>query len=189
MRSGTTSDLPARERTLHVVQGEHKISSDPGLVMVTLLGSCVAACMRDPIAKIGGMNHFLLPGREDTAADLGGEAERQAVHAMELLVNALLEKGASRRHLEAKIFGGACTMRGLADVGSKNAAFATAFLKREGIKIVGECLGGRSGRRVQYWPVDGRARRSFITYETPRSELVAPVIAGVSPKAGLLELF
>ncbi len=189
MSTGTTSAAPPRERTLHVVQGEHKISSDPGLVMVTLLGSCVAACMRDPIARIGGMNHFLLPGREDLDADPGDEAERHAVHAMELLVNALLAKGASRRRLEAKIFGGACTMRGLADVGSKNAAFATAFLAREGIPIVGECLGGRSGRRVQYWPVEGRARRSFINYETPKAEMVSSASRAVSPKAGLLELF
>ena len=104
MRSGTTSGLKAQEKILHVVQGEHKISSDPNLVMVTLLGSCVAACLRDPIAGIGGMNHFLLPGREE--GQIGGEEERHAVHAMELLVNALLAKGASRRRLEAKIFGG-----------------------------------------------------------------------------------
>jgi chemotaxis protein CheD len=186
LRSGTTSGLKAQEKILHVVQGEHKISSDPNLVMVTLLGSCVAACLRDPIAGIGGMNHFLLPGREE--GQIGGEEERHAVHAMELLVNALLAKGASRRRLEAKIFGGACTMYGVADVGSKNAAFATAFLGREGIPIVSECLGGRSGRRVQYWPVDGRARRSFMPYETSSIETTAQPVA-VSPKAGLLELF
>ena len=185
-RVGATADLPAKERTLHIVQGEHAISADRGLVLVTILGSCVAACLRDPYAGIGGMNHFLLPGRDDAGQE--DHAERYAVHAMELLVNGLLSQGASRRRLEAKLFGGACTMRGLADVGSKNGAFAVAFLTREGIPIVSECLGGRAGRRIQYWPVEGRARRSFMDYDACPQAATPPKPA-VSPNAGSLELF
>ena len=156
------------------------------MVLVTILGSCVAACLHDPVVGLGGMNHFLLPG--DVVTERSGVAEREAVHAMELLVNALLVRGAARDRLEAKIFGGGGRMKGLADVGSQNAGFAIAFLQRENIEIVAQCLGGQAGRSVQYWPVSGRARRSFIDYtrapDEPRA--ATPLI---SPAAGLLELF
>jgi chemotaxis protein CheD len=175
-------------RTLHIIQGEQAVSDDPNVVMTTLLGSCVAACLRDPVAGIGGMNHFLLPG--DREAVGSGASERQAVHAMELLVNALLARGASRRRLEAKIFGGAATMQGLTDVGNLNAAFAIAFLQRESITIVGECLRGNLGRRIQYWPVSGRARRVFLpSSEVPAPVFRAPVAKPETTDAGSLELF
>lgn len=176
-----------QSRTLHIIQGEQAVSDDPEVVMTTLLGSCVAACIRDPIAGIGGMNHFLLPGDRDAVGS--GASERQAVHAMELLLNALLAKGASRRRLEAKIFGGAATMQGLTDVGNLNADFAAAFLRREAITIVGECLRGTLGRRIQYWPVSGRARRVFLSSsEVPMPVLRTPAKPDTSA-AGALELF
>ncbi len=152
--------LPAERRT-NIVQGEQRLTADPNEVVTTLLGSCVAACMRDPIAGVGGLNHFLLPGdvrRRD-------ESLRHGVHAMELLVNGLLCAGARRDRLECKLFGGANLMRGLTDVGAMNAAFATEFLRREGIANVGGSLGGDRGRRIQFWPVSGRARQVFIQAE------------------------
>ena len=174
------------KQIVHVMQGEHHVSDDPNVVLVTILGSCVSACLRDPQAGLGGMNHFLLPG--DVDAKRSSEAMREAVHAMELLVNALLVRGAARDRLQAKIFGGGGRMSGLADVGSQNAGFAIAFLKRENIDIVAQCLGGQSGRRIQYWPVSGRARRSFIDYTKTNETRQAPTPV-VSPAAGLLELF
>jgi chemotaxis protein CheD len=81
---------------------------------------------------------------------------------MELLVNGLLQKGARRDRLEAKLFGGARTVEGLSDIGAKNASFAEKFLKNEGINYIGGSLGGDNGRRVQYWPVSGRARQAMI---------------------------
>jgi chemotaxis protein CheD len=92
-----------------VIQGEFKVSDDPNVVLSTILGSCVAACMRDPVAGVGGMNHFLLPGQ---ANGTGGEATRYGVHLMELLINGLLKKGARRERIEAKIIGGAKTISG-----------------------------------------------------------------------------
>lgn len=168
-------------KTIHVIQGEHKINSDPEVVLTTILGSCVAACIRDPVAGIGGMNHFLLPGGEGSNASDG---ERFGVHAMELLLNALLAQGASRRRLEAKLFGGAKTIAGRADIGGMNADFAAGFLRREQITIVSECLRGPMGRRVQYWPVSGRARRSFLDYS--QEAIVAPAAPS---STGSLELF
>ena len=98
------------ERRVHIVQGEYKVSDDPSVVVSTLLGSCVAACIRDPIAGVGGMNHFLLPG-EDTRPAHAQDAERYGDYLMELLVNGLMKKGAQRERLEAKLFGGARMMR------------------------------------------------------------------------------
>ena len=167
---------------VNIVQGEQRVTEDAGECVSTLLGSCVAACLHDPVARVGGMNHFLLPGGEGDR----GHAERFSVHAMELLVNALLARGASRSRIEAKLFGGASTMQGLSDIGAMNAGFAVRFLGREGIHVASSCLGGDRGRRIQFWPVSGRARRRFMAateaVPTPRAALLAPA-------AGALELF
>ena len=166
----------------HVIQGEQRVSDNPNEVLSTLLGSCVSACLHDPLAGIGGMNHFLLPG--DSEGGSSGAAERFGVHAMELLVNAMLARGAVRSRLEAKLFGGARTLRGVTDVGSLNGAFAVSFLKRERIRIASECLGGPQGRRIQFWPVTGRARRSFMSV-TERTPPPSPIL----PTSGEMELF
>ena len=137
-----------RHQRVNIVQGEYFVTDDPNVVVTTLLGSCVAACIRDPIARVGGMNHFLLPAPEVRVRD--NDAERYGVHLMELLVNGLLQRGARRDRLEAKLFGGARTVEGLSDIGARNAAFAERFLRNEDIVIVGGSLGGESGRRVQY---------------------------------------
>lgn len=176
-------------RPLHVVQGEHRIADDPRVVLSTVLGSCVAACIRDPVAGVGGMNHFLLPGDRREHDEL--DAQRYGAHAMELLVNALLAAGAQRRRLQAKLFGGARMLKGLTDVGAMNAAFAEQYLRREGITYLGGSLGGERGRRVQFWPVSGRARQIALGGEAAAAfeqERRAPVVA-TPPAAGALELF
>jgi chemotaxis protein CheD len=178
-----TQAAKTTERSVLVIQGEYKISDEPDVVLATLLGSCVAACIRDPLAGVGGMNHFLLA--DGGVSDTRQHAERYGVHAMELLVNGLLARGAQRSRLEAKLFGGAKTMDGLADVGASNARFARSFAEREGIKVVGECLLGTRGRRVHFWPVSGRARRIFISEPVP----VRPVAPQPSATSGALELF
>src|SRR4051812_24075597 len=105
--------MKAQERRINIVQGEYKVSGDPGVVITTLLGSCVAACIRDPVAGVGGMNHFLLPGSEVGASKV---SESMGVHLMELLLNGLMREGAQRDRLEAKLFGGARMMSGLSDI-------------------------------------------------------------------------
>lgn len=156
------------EQRIHIIQGEYCVTHDPNVMLTTLLGSCVAACLRDPLAGVGGMNHFLLPGQDVEKAadqDLGGprgEAEPYGVHLMELLVNGLLRQGARRERLEAKLFGGAKTMSGISDIGALNAGFAERFLRNEGIRTVGGSLRGDLGRCVQFWPVSGRARQIFL---------------------------
>ena len=106
------------------------------------------------------MNHFLLPGEDGRSHD--HEAERYGDYLMELLINGLMKQGAHRDRLEAKLFGGARMMGGLSDIGKKNAEFAERYLEHEGIAVVGKDLGGERGRRLQYWPVSGRARQAYV---------------------------
>lgn len=172
---------------VHVIQGEFHVSDVPDVVMTTILGSCVAACMRDPVAGVGGMNHFLLPGAD------GDEGLRYGVQSMELLVNALLRRGARRERLEVKLFGGARLFDGLSDVGAQNAAFAERFLRDEGLAYAGGSLGGDRPRRIQYWPVGGRARQALLAPAAAKVFATETRAVAAPPKpaadAGALELF
>ena len=169
-------------KRINIVQGEFHVSDESNLAITTLLGSCVAACINDPLARVGGMNHFLLPG-EDTNSPL---VARHGVHLMELLINGLLKLGAARHRLEAKLFGGARTMNVLSDFGAANGKFAQEFLRREGIAITGGSLGGETGRRIQFWPADGRARQKLVrTIDEPQR--ITPI--AIPHSDGDLELF
>ncbi len=152
--SGQAARAMAQERRLNIVQGEFHVTRDSTIYLTTILGSCVAACLTDPVAGVGGMNHFLLPGAEGS----GSMSMSHGVHAMELLVNGLLQHGAKRENLQAKLFGGARMLQGLTDVGRCNADFAERFVKRERITLTGGSLRGERGRRVQFWPTTGRVR-------------------------------
>ncbi|MBQ1543056.1 chemotaxis protein CheD [Caulobacter sp. CCUG 60055] len=184
MNLGPSQSFAAgRERTVHVGQGEFEVSDDPNVVMTTVLGSCVAACIRDPAAGLGGINHFLLPDREGGFE--GEEARRYGVHAMEMLINRLLQAGARRDRLEAKLFGGACLFQRLKNIGADNAAFATRFLGAEGIPVRGGDLGGERARRIRYWPATGQAFQRLldpsedqIFIREQRSAVKAPVDQG-----------
>jgi len=174
------------ERRIHLIQGEFRVSDLPEVVLITTLGSCIATCMRDPIARIGGMNHFLLPHGDDAAAR---EALRYGAHAMELLINGLLRAGARRDRLEAKLFGGGRLTESLPDIGRQNIEFAERFLAHEGIAMNSGSVGGRQARRLQFWPESGRVRqlalnaRDDTIFETERRK--PPVVQD----AGSIELF
>lgn len=177
---------PVRERMMHVVQGEYAVLDDPHVVLTTILGSCVATCMWDPVAAVGGMNHFLLPGEEGRGDEL-----KYGVNSMELLINGLLQKGALRSRLQAKLFGGARVIAGFSDVGAKNAEFAQRFLNAENIACVAQSLGGDRARRVRFWPTTGRAGQLLLdpsqtdTHALERRASAPPA----NPAAGSVELF
>ncbi|WP_395540350.1 chemotaxis protein CheD [Neotabrizicola sp. sgz301269] len=158
----------APQPTVQVVQGEFRITRNPEEMLSTVLGSCVAACLWDQGAAIGGMNHFLLAQSQPGAA--AGDI-RYGVHAMEMLINALLRGGARRDQLQAKLFGGAKIATNLRDIGASNASFARQFLRDEGIPCIAESLGGTQARRITFHPVSGRARQLLIpgsqVQETP----------------------
>jgi chemotaxis protein CheD len=181
----------ARVRKINIVQGEHHVAKDPDVMLTTILGSCVAACLFDPAAELGGMNHFLLPGgRPGTEIGHGSNAMRYGAYSMELLVNGLLREGAQRHRLRAKLFGGARMLKGLTDVGDANAAFAERFLRQEGITVVGGSLRGDRGRRIQFWPTTGRAQQLEIgSGEDAVFKAESRVAPVALPAAGSLELF
>ncbi len=140
-----------------MLQGCYEIANDPDILLSTVLGSCVAACIREPVSGIGGMNHFLLP--EEAVKD-GAEASlRYGAHSMESLVNAVAAASgvSDRRRLEAKVFGGGAVVSGLSDIGQRNAVFVRTWLARDGLRVVAEDLGGKEGRRVLFHPASGRA--------------------------------
>ena len=133
--------------------------TDKEMLIVTVLGSCVSACIRDTKSGIGGMNHFMLP--ESAAADRDSpvsESMRYGSYAMEVLINQLLRNGAKRENLEAKIFGGGNVLRSFTsnNVGDRNAAFVKKYLKDEGIRVTGEDLLDIYPRKVYYFPKTGK---------------------------------
>jgi len=182
MTLSAAASTPALERRIHLVQGECRVTGDPAMVLATTLGSCVAACIRDPVARVGGMNHFLLPESSEGLVSL-----RYGAFAMELLINGLLSKGARRDRMEAKLFGGGRLSDGLTDVGEKNATFARDFLTREGIAFAGGSLGGPLARRIQFWPVSGRARQQ--TLARGDAQLFQPLPPRVAASDGAVDLF
>lgn len=161
------------------------------IALVTVLGSCVAACLRDRAAGIGGMNHFMLPDGDPGQ----GEPARYGSHAMELLINELLKQGARRDRLEAKIFGGGNVLKGFTSqpVGTRNAGFAVDYLKAEGIPVLAQDLGGIHPRKVCFFPVTGRVLVKKLPHAHD-AEVRAEEVAYVerlrkTPVAGEVELF
>ena len=158
--STATSARAAGRETLvrmTVVQGQALASADPQGEMNTILGSCVATCLFDPIARIGGMNHFLLA---EPPANLPGGAfdSNYGLYLMELLINEMLQFGAIKSRLKGRLYGGANINADLGAIGSVNAAFARDFLTREGIETVFEDLEGNLARRIQFRPASGLVR-------------------------------
>jgi len=144
-----------------LLPGEYFVSEDD-IVLSTVLGSCIAACMWDRNAKVGGMNHFMLPGdaaRAGTDADPIGLAGRYGVFAMEQLINELIKRGARKANLEVKLFGGGAVLRNFTalNVGERNAEFVLGFLRTEGIRVASQDLLDVFARRVAFFPVSGRA--------------------------------
>jgi chemotaxis protein CheD len=156
--------LAAQERTSYILQGEYAVSRDPNELLSTVLGSCVAVCLWDAGAELGGMNHFLLPAAP-------GEAEartlRYGAHAMEVLINELLKLGARRRALQAKLFGGAHVTDNLGLIGQSNADFAQNYLRTEDIPCIAKSLGGTQARRIVFRPATGHVRLLIVQGAPP----------------------
>lgn len=142
--------------TIH--QGDCHVSGDRDLTYSTVLGSCIAACIRDRVANVGGMNHFLLAAQSGSARDRYGASARYGAFAMEQLINRVLTTGTgSKANLEIKVFGGGKINASLDDVGAKNIEFVREFLAAEGYVLASEDLGGTFARRVLFKPHSGRA--------------------------------
>ncbi len=165
------SPSPRPVRT-HISQGEFAVGSaaEP-TVITTILGSCVATCLWDDEAGIGGMNHMVLPGEAGAGAL---RPESIGAYAMEVLLNGLLKAGACKSRLRAKLFGGGRMIAGLSDVGARNVEFARNFLLIEGIPHLGGCVGGSRARRVDFTPSTGEVRQRLLQDEGTAGIWVRP---------------
>ena len=165
-------------KQVYITQGEDAVSDNPGVVISTVLGSCVSICLWDSVSRVGGMNHLLLP---EMTSDSEAFDSVGAI-SMERLINQMVRLGAVRERLTAKVFGGASMLSGLTDIGARNTAFSREYLLREGIACHAESTGGTSARRIKFFPASGNARQRYVQK--------APDLVAVSvPKPQEIELF
>ncbi len=175
------------KNTCVIIAGEH-FATDEDILIETVLGSCIAVCLRDPFNGVAGMNHFLLPDGNNPPQVKGDQSGRYGTHAMELLINAMMRTGADRRTLEAKVFGGGnVTNNTRIPVGEWNADFALNFLNVEGIPVVAKDVGGNSGRRIVFFTRQGniklrRLGNDEATATVVREKRYQADIARVSPR-------
>jgi chemotaxis protein CheD len=174
--AAATADLGASTRrykdprfaevAVKIFPGEHHVTQVDDEMLVTILGSCVAACIRDPLAAVGGMNHFMLPEAGMSARDAISSSMRYGNVAMERLINDILVRGGRRDRLEIKVFGGGNVMNASANIGHRNADFVEQYLAAEGLPITAAHLRGSLPRRIHYFPATGRV----MLLELPRAE-------------------
>ncbi len=166
-----------------VMQGQVCVGDGTPQILTTVLGSCIACCLYDPLARIGGMNHFLLaephPG-SGTVADAN-----YGVYLMELLINQMMTRGGLKSRIRAHIYGGANMHTGMTRIGDANARFAVSFLAAERIQLVREDTGGHRARRVDFDPLRGRARSRIV------EKVAEPTTSPIMPRGavGDVELF
>jgi len=151
------------QQRLIITQGQQAVSKHPDIVLSTLLGSCVAVCLWDPISQVGGLNHILLAVQKGPPA----HADSQGTNAMELLINAVIKQSGQRNRLVAKVFGGAQMVDGLLEVGAANGSFVLEYLRREEILVTGQSLGGSAARQLLFWPTSGTVKVKTVYDKVP----------------------
>jgi chemotaxis protein CheD len=145
-----------------ILPGEYYVTVHDEMI-VTVLGSCVSACIRDTVLGIGGMNHFMLPVKstaetERWQRDSVSAANRYGNFAMEHLINDILKRGSSRKALEVKIFGGGRILAQMTDIGRRNIAFVREYIHTEGLQLAAEDVGDKYPRKVLYFPASGKVQ-------------------------------
>ncbi len=176
-----------------ILPGEYYYTAKDMLI-VTVLGSCVSACIRDRTRGLGGMNHFMLPDGGEPGNPVSASM-RYGTYAMEVLINDLLKSGARRENLEAKVFGGGAVLRGFSamNVGERNATFVINFLKTERIPVVAEDLNDIYPRKVYFFPRTGKVlvKKLMQTHNDTlaKRELDYASRLKVTPVSGAVDLF
>ncbi|MBI1835110.1 MAG: chemoreceptor glutamine deamidase CheD [Burkholderiales bacterium] len=140
-----------------ILPGEYYFTGKDMLI-VTVLGSCVSACIRDRVSGVGGMNHFMLPDGGENTENPVSASMRYGTYAMEVLINELLKAGARRENMEAKVFGGGNVLRGFSsiNVGERNAQFVLDYLRTERMRVIAEDLNDIYPRKVYFFPKTGK---------------------------------
>jgi chemotaxis protein CheD len=184
-------DTHFRGEAVKILPGEHFVADEDVLIMTTL-GSCIAACLWDPRSRVGGMNHFMLPEGDGSSANASG---RYGSYAMELLINEMMKRGASRSTMQAKVFGGGQVIGGTdtLNVGRRNTAFVIDYLATERIPIVARDVLGTRPRKVCFRPASGKAMVKRLASSHPEELLALERVAArkASPAAagGSVDLF
>jgi chemotaxis protein CheD len=173
-------------RLIPIIQGEHAVVTKPDIVITTLLGSCIAVCLFDPLSQIGGMNHFLLGDTPSGVPVSALAMQRYGVHAMELLINSMMRAGAVRERLQAHIYGGANIIAGLGSIGTSNAAFARRFVQAEGIALGHVDVGGRQARKIEFLAYHGKTRATTVA---AAEDPLVPLRPSLAVLTGELEIF
>ncbi|MDP3670761.1 MAG: chemoreceptor glutamine deamidase CheD [Telluria sp.] len=164
------------------------------MLIVTVLGSCVSACIRDRVTGLGGMNHFMLPDSGESSSPVSASM-RYGTYAMEVLINELLKAGARRENLEAKVFGGGAVLRGFSamNVGERNAEFVMNYLKTEKMRVLAEDLNDIYPRKVYFFPRTGKVlvKKLMQTHNDTlaRRELDYAKRLKIEPVGGEIDLF
>ncbi len=180
-----------------ILPGEFYVSSH-GEMIVTVLGSCVSACIRDKVIGVGGMNHFMLPlkgemSSPDWKGGFDSNAARYGNWSMEYLINEILKQGGSKRNFEVKIFGGGRVLANMTNVGANNVSFVHEFLRTEGLKITAEDTGDIYPRKVLYFPDTGAVKMKKLrkvansTLEQREKRYIETIQE--APQTGDIELF
>ncbi len=151
-------DREFRVDAIKILPGQYHAAREGAIT--TVLGSCVSTCLWDPVARIGGMNHFMLPGDTASPGSPWAASARFGVYAMEVVINEMLRLGADRRRLVAKVFGGARLLAGFErlDVGAKNSEFVIEFLRVEGIRVLAQDLLDVCPRKVHFFVDTGKVQ-------------------------------
>jgi len=152
-----------------VLPGEFYVTKKSDEVLLTVLGSCVSACIRDPIAAVGGMNHFMLPQHKSGTWGDELRSTRFGNFAMEKLINELTKAGCARERMEIKVFGGGNVTESSNAVGSDNVEFVLQYLAAEGLRCAAQDLGGVLPRRIHYYPATGRVVRRLLGLNEARA--------------------
>lgn len=176
-----------------ILPGEYFVSRDP-MVVYTVLGSCISVCIRDTVAKVGGMNHFMLAAPTNNIEDdHWGASTRYGSYAMEVLVNEILTRGGHKSRLEVKVFGGGKIHENLNDIGASNAAWALEYLDREGIRPIKTDVGDVCPRKVYYFTESGRVLLKKLDplqkQEIVKEEQQYQKYLGTEEKSGEVTLF
>jgi chemotaxis protein CheD len=149
-----------------ILPGEYYVTTENELT-ITVLGSCIAACIRDRVTGVGGMNHFMLPETTEQKLSAGeeavvGNAMRYGNYAMEHLINMILANGGKRKNLEVKVFGGGKIIPTAGDVGQRNIDFVLEYMDTEALRLVSQDLGDIYPRKVIFFPKTGKVRMKKI---------------------------
>ncbi|MBA3593629.1 MAG: chemoreceptor glutamine deamidase CheD [Polaromonas sp.] len=180
-------DRELRITSVRVLPGQYYATQGDGSIS-TVLGSCVATCLWDPVRRIGGMNHFMLPGEAAAPTSPWALSARFGINAMELLINTMVHLGADRRRFVAKVFGGARVLQGFErfDVGARNSEFVLSFLREEGIELLGQDLLGECPRKVHFFPATGKVqlKRLSLRQDDPVQRQEQAYLQGLSGQSG-----